>query len=75
VKINQAILTIENFTRLPNSGASNPRYDVTFTDGSTAITLSDEPCVYDVPNAQRDRKPRLISFTRSGRIRHIAQVK
>ncbi len=43
---------IETITRLRNSYYGNPRFEITFTDGSTHRTQSDASIAYEITNRE-----------------------
>lgn len=60
--------TIEKLERLKLSVNGNPRFRVTFTDGSVAQTQTDSSVGYSIENPEYRDVPVVISFTRTGRI-------
>lgn len=61
-------VTVTAAKRLKNSVNGNPRWDVTLSDGTMALTSSDASVSYDVENALRDSQPRFVNYTAAGRI-------
>ncbi len=67
---------IESLSRLRNSVNGNPRYRITFTDGSSAVTSSDRSFAYEMGNpGMREGSTVSVEFTRAGRISHMQPVK
>jgi hypothetical protein len=60
--------TIDYLTRLNSSVNGNPRFRVHFTDGSSAITMSDAAFCYGIENREMLAGPVMVEFTRAGRI-------
>jgi hypothetical protein len=61
------IATIERRT---NSANGNPNFNITFTDGTEARTMSDSACSYAIGNADmREGSLVVLNLTPSGRIR------
>ena len=71
---NETVRTIDHLTRLNNSVNGNPRFRVTFTDGSSAITQSDAAFCYGLENPEFRDRPVIVSFSRAGRITHVRSV-
>jgi hypothetical protein len=73
--VEMSIRTIDWVKRLNNSVNGNPRYQVTFTDGSSAITKSDSSCAYDIQNIMSRNNLWMrnvaITWTKAGRIETI----
>lgn len=61
-------LTIESMKRLNLSAMGNPRFEVTFTDGSVAQTQTNSSVGYSIENPEYRGVPVLVSFTRAGKI-------
>jgi hypothetical protein len=73
----QSVRVIESVKRLNNSVNGNPRYRVTFTDGSSALTKSDSSVAYDIQNLSHSRergRDLLVTWTRAGRIEMLKPV-
>lgn len=73
----KSIRVIDHTERLNNSRSGNPRYRVTFTDGSRAITKSDSQVAYDIQNLSHSRYEGAkleIIWTKAGRIENIEIV-
>ena len=67
-------LVIDSAERLYNSVNGNPRWRVTFTDGTSALTMSDASVSYDIQNLTEPRNAaQTVTFTHSGRIRYITK--
>lgn len=69
-----ATRTIDRLERLTSSAYGNPRYRVHFTDGSSAVTMSDAGFVYAINNPAFRDKPVSVTFTRAGRISDISPL-
>lgn len=67
-------LTIESSKRLRNSRNGNPRFEITFTDGSTARTGSDSMSAFLVENNQYRGVPLAVEFDRAGHIRNLTII-
>jgi hypothetical protein len=65
-------LVIDSAERLYNSVNGNPRWRVTFTDGTSALTMSDASVNYDIEPRNAAQKL-TVTFTHSGRIRYITK--
>lgn len=69
----EKILTIDTLERLNNSRNGNPRFRVTFTDGTVAQTETDGSVNYVIENKEFRDVPLKVTFTKAGRIKHIAR--
>jgi hypothetical protein len=58
---------VNHLERLRLSSNGNPRFRVTFTDGSSAITQSDAAFCYGIEN-QEMRGDVTVTYTRAGKI-------
>ena len=58
-------------TRLNNSVNGNPRYIVTFDDGSEIITQSDAAISYGITNREYRDQPHDAELSRAGRLVHL----
>ena len=67
---NMTLRKIERLQRLNNSVNGNPRFRVHFTDGSSALTMSDAMYAYAIENPEY-RGDVEVTFTRSGSILDI----
>lgn len=65
------IRTIHTLTRLNNSVNGNPRYRVTFTDGSAHDTSADAGFCYGLTNPEYRNVEVIVTLTRAGRIANI----
>ncbi len=65
---------ITELKRLNSSVNGNPRYRVTFDDGSSAITQSDAMFCYAITNPEM-RSDVIVTYTRAGRIADITPAK
>jgi len=66
------IKTIQHSSRLRNSTNGNPRYRVTFTDGTVLDSQSDASWCYAFGNPGiRDGSTVEITLTRAGKISHM----
>lgn len=71
------IKTIESLERLNCSVNGNPRYRITFTDGSSAVSQSDAGFCYSINNQEFRDVPVKVTFIKNrnpngdDRIRHI----
>ena len=61
-------LTIDSLERLKLSVNGNPRFRVTFTDGTVAQTQTDSSIAYSLENPEYRNVPVVVHFTRAGRI-------
>lgn len=68
------IKTIANLERLHNSKNGNPRYRVTFTDGTVFETAADASINYGITNREYRDVPLEVTFSRNGRITYLAPV-
>jgi hypothetical protein len=59
-------LVIESSKRLRNSVNGNPRFEITFTDGSRVRTSADSMSAYDVENSEYRGVPLRVEFTPAG---------
>lgn len=66
-----AVKTIASLERLKLSTNGNPRFKVTFTDGSVAQTRTDGQIGYTLENSEYRDVPVKIFFTRAGRIWNV----
>lgn len=71
----KAIRTIASIKRLNTSALGNPRFRVTFTDGSIAQTQSDASISYSIENREYRDVPLEVTFSRAGRIVDLTPVK
>lgn len=62
----QSVKTIASLERLKLSTNGNPRFRVTFTDGTIAQTQTDAAVGYSIENSEYRDVPVLVSFTRAG---------
>ena len=68
--------TIESYERMNSSVNGNPRYRVSFTDGTYAPMMSDSGTSYEIGNHDmREGSAVEVSYTRSGNIRFMRAVK
>ena len=67
----QAVKTIASLERLKLSKMGNPRFLVTFTDGTTAQTQTDAQIGYTIENSEFHDVPVRVSYTRAGRIWNV----
>lgn len=65
---NGGVKRIETTERLPNSRMGNPRWRVTFTDGTVAITTSDASISYAINNPEYRNNDVRVWLTEAGRI-------
>ena len=70
----QAIKTIASLERLKLSTNGNPRFRVTFTDGTVAQTQTDASVGYSIENPEFRDVPVRVSYTPAGRIWNIETV-
>lgn len=63
-------LKIESIRSLRSSQYGNPRYEITFTDGTVAQTQSDASVNYGITNPEYQGVTLKVSFTR-GKITHV----
>ena len=68
------VKTIDYVERLNNSYYGNPRFKVHFTDGTSALTMSDVSVNYGLANATKWSGPVEVTMSRAGRIRYIKPV-
>lgn len=61
-------LVIESLERLNTSANGNPRFRVTFTNGTVAETQSDAALNYGIENREFRDVPLKVTFTRAGKI-------
>lgn len=61
-------LTIERVDRLVSSQYGNPRFRVTFTDGTVADTQTDASIAYEMENVELRGVPLEVTFSRAGTI-------
>ena len=67
-----SVRTIAAIERLKSSHYGNPRFRITFDDGSSAVTSSEAVFCYAVGNADmREGSRVLVEWTRAGRIAHM----
>lgn len=67
--------TIDQIDRLNSSSNGNPRYRITFTDGSSAITMSDAAFCYSIGNpGYRVASQVQVEWSRAGRIAQLWSV-
>lgn len=71
----ERVVTIASLERLPLSVKGNPRFRVTFTDGTVAQTQTDASVGYSIENPEYRRAPVRVSFTPAGRIWDVEVVK
>jgi hypothetical protein len=69
-----AVKTIASLERLKLSTNGNPRFRVTFTDGSVAQTQTDASIGYSLENSEFRDVPVRVSYTRAGRIFNVETV-
>jgi hypothetical protein len=69
------VLTIASLERLKLSTNGNPRFRVTFTDGTVAQTQTDASIGYSIENSEFRDVPVRVSFTAAGRIFDLRVVK
>lgn len=69
-----AVKTIASLERLKLSTNGNPRFRVTFTDGSVAQTQTDASIGYSLENPEFRDVPVRVSYTRAGRIFNVETV-
>jgi hypothetical protein len=69
------VLTIASLERLKLSTNGNPRFRVTFTDGTVAQTQTDASIGYSIENSEFRDVPVRVSFTRAGRIFDVETIK
>ena len=66
------MLTIATIERRNSSVYGNPRFLIAFTDGTSALTMSDASFCYAIGNpGMRAGSTVSVEFTRAERIRHI----
>lgn len=70
----EIIKTIAKLERLKLSRNGNPRFLVTFTDGTTAQTQTDASIGYSIENSEFRDVPVRVSYTRAGRIFDVETV-
>lgn len=68
------VKTIESVERLRLSAMGNPRWLVTFTDGSTAKTQRDSSVGYSIDNRTNIGVPVLVKATPGGEIWGVEPV-
>lgn len=73
-KSTQAIKTIASLERLKLSTNGNPRFRVTFTDGTVAQTQTDSSVGYSIENPEFRDVPVRVSYTPAGRIWNVETV-
>lgn len=61
-------LVISRLVRLANSANGNPRYEVIFTDGTSARTAPDAMISHGITNSEYQGVPLVVTFDRAGRI-------
>lgn len=61
-------LTIAKLERMKNSASGNPRFMVTFTNGTTASTSPDSAFAYEIENSQYRDVPLIVKFNGRGQI-------
>lgn len=61
-------LTIQSLKRERNSHNGNPRFTVTFTDGTVATTGVDSSVAYELENSENQGVPLVVRFTPAGRV-------
>lgn len=71
----ERVLTIATLERLKLSVNGNPRFRVTFTDGTSAQTQTDASVGYSIENSEYRDVPVRVSFTPAGRIWNVEIVK
>jgi hypothetical protein len=52
----------------------NPRYDISFDDGTIATSQSDASFCYAINNPEFRNRQVEVTFTRAGRVAHIEPV-
>lgn len=70
----QAVKTIASLERLKLSTNGNPRFLVTFTDGTTAQTQTDASIGYSIENPEYRDVPVKVFTTPAGRIWNVETV-
>jgi hypothetical protein len=76
MKPKRNIKVIASIKRAGVSVNGNPAYWVTFTDDTSARTMSDAACAYAIGNPDmREGCAVVVEYTRSGRIRHMGPFK
>ena len=73
-KPSDGVYVISDLKPLNNSVNGNPRWLVTFKDGTEAITQSDVSCSYGLNNPDMRGVPLNVRFSRAGRITHARKV-
>jgi hypothetical protein len=68
--IMERILKIESIRSLRSSQYGNPRYEITFTDGTVAQTKSDASINYSITNPEFQGVTLTVYFER-GKIVHV----
>lgn len=66
---------IESLKRLRLSTNGNPRFVVTFTDGSSAQTQTDAGFAYGLDSREYVGVPVLVAFSRAGRITDVKKMR
>jgi hypothetical protein len=69
------VKTIARVRALNASAAGNPRFKVTFTDGTSALTQTDAAVNYAIENSEYQGVPVEFTMTGAGRIRFANIVK
>lgn len=64
-------LVISRLVRLANSVNGNPRYEVIFTDGTSARIKPDAMISHGITNSEYQGVPLVVTFDRAG---HIIRV-
>ncbi len=70
----ERVLTIASLERMKLSVNGNPRFKVTFTDGTVAQTQTDASIGYAIENSEYRDVPVRVSFTPAGRIWNVEAV-
>jgi len=68
-------MVISTLERMPLSRTGNPRYRVTFTDGTSALTEADSQIGYKIENREYRNVPLDVTFGDKGAIAAITIVK
>lgn len=68
------VKTIASLERMKLSANGNPRFRVTFTDGTVAQTQTDASVGYAIENPEYRDVPVKVSFTPAGRIWNVETV-
>lgn len=71
----ERVVTIASLERMKLSTNGNPRFRVTFTDGTVAQTQTDSSIAYAIENPEYRDVPVKVSFTPAGRIWNVETIK